>query len=143
MLLSIVLVCLAGLAASNWGGVTQVASLNEWVFIMYQGIDAVGENEQPEQNNSPIAAIFFIVFIFAGALFIFQLFISVIISVYEDTMGSSSLTDEDTQAGDLERLLEFYSPDVIPPEPGNFIRRWPYNVTTGAALASDRCSSCK
>ena len=66
-----------------------------------------------------------------GALFIFQLFISVIISVYEDTMGSSSLTDENSQSGDLERLLEFYSPDSIPPEPSMTIRRLPYNITTG------------
>ena len=45
----------------------QVASLNEWVVIMYQGIDATGEDKQPVMNNSPIAAIFFVVFIFAGA----------------------------------------------------------------------------
>ena len=111
----------------------KVASLNEWVVIMYQGIDATGEDEQPITNNSPIAAGFFVIFIFAGALFIFQLFISVIISVYEDTMGSATLTDENSQSGDLERLLEFYSPDVIPPQPSMAIRRLPYNITTGGS----------
>ena len=111
----------------------KVASLDQWVTIMYQGIDAVGNDEQPKQNTAPVAALYFVIFVFTGALFIFQLFISVIISVYEDTMSSSSLTDDDSQSSDLERLLEFYSPDEIPSEPSNSIRRFCYNITTGGS----------
>lgn len=82
---------------------SQVASLNDWTIIMYQGIDARGENLQPQQNNSPLAAIYFVVFIFAGSLFIFQLFIAVIISLYEDTTSAGSLADENAQSNDIER----------------------------------------
>jgi hypothetical protein len=109
----------------------KVAALNQWSPIMYQGIDAVGEDLQPQQNNSPVAALFFIIFVFVGALFIFQLFISVIISVYHDTMSSASLTDENAQSNDLERLLDFYLPDEMPAEPTNKIRQFCYNITTG------------
>jgi len=109
----------------------KVAALNEWVPIMYQGVDAVGEDLQPQENNSPVAALFFVTFVFVGALFIFQLFISVIISVYEDTMSSSSLTDDSAQSNQIERLLEFYSSDETPPVPTNRVRRFCYNITTG------------
>ena len=53
--------------------------------------------------------------------------------MYEDTMGSAALCDEEAQSAQLERLLEFYSPDEIPPEPSNVLRRIPYNVTTGGS----------
>merc|ERR1740133_921748 len=85
----------------------KVASLNEWVPIMYQGIDSRGPDLQPKEGNGPAAALFFVVFVFAGGIFIFQLFISVIIAIYEDTMGSAALCDEEAQSAQLERLLEF------------------------------------
>ena len=103
---------------------------------MYQGMDTREIDDQPRENASPAAALFFISFIFAGALFIFQLFISVIISVYDDNMGSASLTDDQTQCKTLQRLLEFYAPDWVPGEPSNRVRRLAYNITTGV------CNAC-
>ena len=104
---------------------------------MYQGMDIRGIDEQPRENASPAAALFFIIFIFAGAIFIFQLFISVIISVYDDNMGSASLTDDQSQCQTLQRLLEFYAPDWIPEEPSNRVRRIAYNITTGESQSSN------
>ena len=57
-----------------------------------------------------------------------------IIAVYEDTMGTAALSDENAQSAQLERLLDFYSPDEIPPEPSFVLRRIPYNITTGGAV---------
>ena len=62
-----------------------------------------------------------------------------IIAVYEDTMGSAALCDENAQSAQLERLLEFYSPDEIPPEPSHQLRRIPYNVTTGSPYFECLC----
>lgn len=105
--------------------------MDDWVTIMYRAMDSVGEGLQPSQNASPGSALFFVLFIFVGGIFIFQLFISVIISVYEDNMRTASGSDDKEQHQQLQRLLEFYSPDSIPPEPTNRIRRLCYNITTG------------
>ena len=51
-------------------------------------------------------------------------------------MGSSALSDDKQQAAQLERLLEFYSPDEIPPEPTSALRRIPYNITTGILISN-------
>ena len=51
-------------------------------------------------------------------------------------MGSSALSDDKQQAAQLERLLEFYSPDEIPPEPTSALHRIPYNITTGRLISN-------
>ena len=44
----------------------KVGSLNDWVPIMYQGIDSQAPELQPVEGSTPAAALFFIIFIFVG-----------------------------------------------------------------------------
>lgn len=57
----------------------EMASLEMWLSIMYNGIDAVGIDKQPVLNNDPYICIFFIVFIVVGSFFILNLIVGVII----------------------------------------------------------------
>jgi len=58
----------------------KIASLDGWTAIMYRGMDATQVDHQPVKNNASYNALFFVAFVFMGALFMFQLFISVVIS---------------------------------------------------------------
>jgi hypothetical protein len=47
---------------------------------MWQGVDATQVHHLPIRQNSPVASIFFIIYIIAGALFIINLFIGVVLT---------------------------------------------------------------
>lgn len=57
----------------------EMATLEMWLSIMYDGVDAVGVDKQPVLNNNPYISIFFVIFIIVGAFFILNLIVGVII----------------------------------------------------------------
>eukprot|EP01062_Namystynia_karyoxenos_P077655 TRINITY_DN7862_c0_g1_i2.p1 TRINITY_DN7862_c0_g1~~TRINITY_DN7862_c0_g1_i2.p1 ORF type:complete len:1743 (+),score=545.20 TRINITY_DN7862_c0_g1_i2:113-5341(+) len=60
----------------------EIASLEGWVTVMYLGVDAVSYDEAPRKNHRPLRALFFVCFVVAGAFFIVNLFVSVLLDTY-------------------------------------------------------------
>jgi hypothetical protein len=61
-----------------------VSTLEGWPDIMYQAVDGKGDEIGPEKNASPLAAYFFIIFIFIGSFFFLNFFVGVIFLNYEE-----------------------------------------------------------
>lgn len=57
----------------------EMSSLEMWLEVMYNGIDAVGVDQQPRRDHNKPIAIFYVLFIIIGAFFVLNLFVSVTI----------------------------------------------------------------
>ena len=53
-----------------------------WVQIMWHGVDATNIHMQPKPNTSPAAALFFVLFLIIGYLFVLNLFVAVVIDTF-------------------------------------------------------------
>ncbi|XP_022091428.1 voltage-dependent T-type calcium channel subunit alpha-1I-like isoform X3 [Acanthaster planci] len=56
-----------------------LASKDGWVEIMYNGIDAVGVDKQPKENNNEWLILFFISFILIVGFFVLNMFVGVVV----------------------------------------------------------------
>ncbi|MED6281276.1 Voltage-dependent T-type calcium channel subunit alpha-1H, partial [Characodon lateralis] len=50
-----------------------------WVSIMYDGLDAVGVDQQPKRNNNPWMLLFFISFLLIVSFFVLNMFVGVVV----------------------------------------------------------------
>ena len=57
----------------------EMSTLEMWLDVMYNGIDAVGVDQQPRRDHNIAVAIFYVAFIIIGAFFVLNLFVSVTI----------------------------------------------------------------
>ncbi|MEE6515745.1 hypothetical protein FKM82_024782 [Ascaphus truei] len=56
-----------------------LASKDGWVDIMYDGLDAVGVNQQPVMNHNPWMLLYFISFLLIVAFFVLNMFVGVVV----------------------------------------------------------------
>ncbi|XP_062930270.1 voltage-dependent T-type calcium channel subunit alpha-1G isoform X1 [Mobula hypostoma] len=56
-----------------------LASKDGWVDIMYDGLDAVGVDQQPIMNNNPWMLLYFISFLLIVAFFVLNMFVGVVV----------------------------------------------------------------
>ncbi|XP_069563600.1 voltage-dependent T-type calcium channel subunit alpha-1G isoform X3 [Brachyistius frenatus] len=56
-----------------------LASKDGWVDIMYNGLDAVGVDQQPEMNHNPWMLLYFISFLLIVAFFVLNMFVGVVV----------------------------------------------------------------
>ncbi|KAG8446311.1 hypothetical protein GDO86_013952 [Hymenochirus boettgeri] len=56
-----------------------LASKDGWVDIMYDGLDAVGVNQQPVMNYNPWMLLYFISFLLIVAFFVLNMFVGVVV----------------------------------------------------------------
>ncbi|XP_061405116.1 voltage-dependent T-type calcium channel subunit alpha-1H-like [Lethenteron reissneri] len=56
-----------------------LASKDGWVNIMYDGLDAVGENLQPVRNHNPWMLLYFISFLLLVSFFVLNMFVGVVV----------------------------------------------------------------
>ncbi|CAB1418967.1 unnamed protein product, partial [Pleuronectes platessa] len=56
-----------------------LASKDGWVDIMYNGLDAVGVDKQPELNHNPWMLLYFISFLLIVAFFVLNMFVGVVV----------------------------------------------------------------
>ncbi|XP_038136004.1 voltage-dependent T-type calcium channel subunit alpha-1G isoform X4 [Cyprinodon tularosa] len=56
-----------------------LASKDGWVDIMYDGLDAVEEDKQPELNHNPWMLLYFISFLLIVAFFVLNMFVGVVV----------------------------------------------------------------
>ena len=75
----------------------EMSGLEMWPDVMYHGMDAYAIDEAPRRDASAVAALFFIMWIFVGALFINNLVVGVVIDnfnqIKDQESGSAFLTD--------------------------------------------------
>jgi len=70
-----------------------LSSIDGWVEIMYSGVDVVGVDKQPKENNSEGFVIFFVGFLLIGGFFIINMFVGVIVENFQKH-GSSEVQKE-------------------------------------------------
>ena len=70
----------------------EMSTLEMWLDIMYNGIDAVGVDRQPKRDHNGAIAVFFVSFVIIGAFFVLNLFVSVTIDKVTVTSTSHHLT---------------------------------------------------
>ncbi|XP_030255166.1 voltage-dependent T-type calcium channel subunit alpha-1G isoform X5 [Sparus aurata] len=56
-----------------------LASKDGWVDIMYDGLDAVGVDQQPQMNHNPWMLLYFISFLLIVAFFVLNMFVGVVV----------------------------------------------------------------
>uniref|UniRef100_A0A4X2L8Q0 Calcium voltage-gated channel subunit alpha1 H n=1 Tax=Vombatus ursinus TaxID=29139 RepID=A0A4X2L8Q0_VOMUR len=56
-----------------------LSSKDGWVNIMYDGLDAVGINQQPIQNHNPWMLLYFISFLLIVSFFVLNMFVGVVV----------------------------------------------------------------
>ncbi len=77
----------------------EISTLEMWSDIMFQAIDSASEIDVARsKDNRPVIAIIFVTFIFITTFFVMNLFISVIVSKFQEekekTEGVAGLSDE-------------------------------------------------
>lgn len=60
-----------------------LSSIDGWVDIMYEGIDAVGVDKQPIVNYNEAMILFYIIFLLVGGFFILNMFVGVIVENFQ------------------------------------------------------------
>jgi len=111
----------------------ELATLDDWEGTLFQMMDVRDtRNLQPVLDTRMYSGMFLVLFVFCGALFMMQLFISVVIDAYCDTDGSSWLTEQQQLFCDLMQLVSMLHPIPKPeqPEPEDMggVRRVCYNL---------------
>ncbi|WZN63876.1 voltage-gated calcium/sodium channel protein [Chloropicon roscoffensis] len=111
----------------------EIATLDEWLEVMYASQDISGTDRQPIMNKSSTNAVFFVLFICIGSMFTVRAFIGVFIDQFALASGSKLLTEKQKTFRDLHRIVEYMKPlkDIKRPEGENFfakLRRFSYDV---------------
>lgn len=83
-----------------------LCSIDGWVDIMYQGIDAVGPDEEPEEGANDIMSLYFIAFLLIGGFLILNMFVGVILENFNQA-----------QEAEEERKKAAIAAGLEPPEP--------------------------
>jgi len=87
-----------------------LATMSGWNDIMYRGVDVTGMNLLPNENEHPIAAIYFVVIILVCAFFSLNLIISVVVDNFQriknEQDGSALMTEEQRKWVMTSRLVE-------------------------------------
>jgi len=59
-----------------------VMTTEGWIGVMWNAVDAAGIDEVPIEDNAPTAVLFFFLFMVVGSLFILNMFVGIVINVF-------------------------------------------------------------
>jgi hypothetical protein len=93
------------------------STLAGWTDIMEISIDSVGIDQQPQEMATPLAAVYWVMFVFLNAFFITNLFVGVLVDYIAQCDGSALQTEEQQKWTDLKRFIAELQPDIDPPVP--------------------------
>ena len=95
----------------NWDNVGEavmslfyVVSLDGWVGLMYEAVDAVGIDLQPKTDYNEPMCLFFILFLIVGNFFVLNLFVGVIVDSFNNSAAGLMMGASDQQVE--EELLK-------------------------------------
>mmetsp|Transcript_58372 Transcript_58372/g.186072 ORF Transcript_58372/g.186072 Transcript_58372/m.186072 type:complete len:1616 (+) Transcript_58372:485-5332(+) len=111
----------------------EMATLEMWLGIMYDGVDAVGVDAQPVRDADPFMCVFFVVFIIVGSFFVMNLFVGVTIDKFnemkEKQEGKSVfLTPEQRNWVAVQKLVAAVQPERAPERPKGLFRKGIFNI---------------
>ncbi|KAG6811221.1 hypothetical protein H0H92_008482 [Tricholoma furcatifolium] len=96
----------------------EIVSLEGWIDVMTVATSITGPGLQPQTNNSPFNALFFVIYNLMGAVVILTLFVS-------SKTGTAFLTKPQREWIDLQKLFKRQKPSKRPPSrPTNILRGW-------------------
>jgi hypothetical protein len=105
----------------------EVATLEMWPDLMYQAVDAVGVDQQPRRDHSPLIGLYFVAFIIVVSFFALNLFVGVVIDNFNEIKkiynGSVFLTQDQQNWLEAQKKMLKARPSVLPPCPTSPVRR--------------------
>lgn len=89
----------------------------KWIDKTFAAMDIAGQNEQPIQDNSPESALFFVLYVYVGSLFVIRLFVGVLVEQFQRNDGTQILTENQKSWVDLEKFILLLKPLRLIPRP--------------------------
>ncbi|OLL22771.1 Calcium-channel protein cch1, partial [Neolecta irregularis DAH-3] len=95
----------------------EIVSQEGWIDVMEAAMAITGRDQAPQDYSTPGNALFFVAFNLLGAVFVLQLFVSIIIRNYTEKSGGAFLTSEQRSWRELKKILYQMHPSRRPMEP--------------------------
>ncbi|KAL7694309.1 putative voltage-dependent calcium channel, alpha-1 subunit [Plasmopara halstedii] len=89
----------------------------KWVDKAFAAMDIAGVGKQPVMDASAQAAIFFVLYIYVGSLFVIRLFVGVLVEQFQRNNGTEILTESQKSWVDLEKFILLLKPLKSIPRP--------------------------
>lgn len=89
----------------------------KWVDKAFAAMDIAGIDKQPVTDASAQAAIFFVLYIYVGSLFVIRLFVGVLVEQFQRNNGTEILTESQKSWVDLEKFILLLKPLKSIPRP--------------------------
>lgn len=111
----------------------QIATLENWQGIMYQGMNITGPDLQPVYNYSTAMAIYFVVFIIVCSFFVLSLVVGVSIDQFQKlrkiTGKSAFLTEKQQEWVLVQKLLASTTPKRRFARPTGYFRNFCFDIS--------------
>ncbi|KAJ0394815.1 hypothetical protein P43SY_008600 [Pythium insidiosum] len=89
----------------------------KWVDKTFAAMDIAGTDRQPAQDAAPQNALFFVLFVYVGSLFVIRLFVGVLVEQFQRNNGTQILTESQKSWVDLEKFVLLLKPLTRIPRP--------------------------
>ncbi|KAJ7531393.1 hypothetical protein O6H91_14G042100 [Diphasiastrum complanatum] len=99
--------------------------LDNWLYV---AMDISHNNLQPRRNNSPLYAVYFVLFVFVGGFFVLRMFVGVLIDEFGVHSGSKLLTERQKLWRDMNRIIQKMKPARQIQEPTGLLRHGCYRL---------------
>ncbi|KAM4583766.1 voltage-dependent T-type calcium channel subunit alpha-1I-like [Odontesthes bonariensis] len=83
-----------------------LASKDGWVNIMYHGLDAVGNDQQPVTNNNPWMLLYFISFLLIVSFFVLNMFVGVVVENFHKCRQHQEVEEAKRREEKRQRRME-------------------------------------
>ncbi|KAG6976953.1 hypothetical protein JG688_00000843 [Phytophthora aleatoria] len=113
----------------------------KWVDKAFAAMDIAGVGKQPVTDASAQAAIFFVLYIYVGSLFVIRLFVGVLVEQFQRNNGTEILTESQKSWVDLEKFILLLKPLKSIPRPRIKVQAKMYDLckhpyfSTGISIA--------
>ena len=102
----------------------EMATLEMWLDVMYDGVDARGVDIQPIRDYNMWMCIFFVLFIVVGGFFVINLFVGVTIDKFNEMKekqegNSMFMTEEQKTWVQIQKLISSAKPSRYPQPPAD------------------------
>ncbi|KAJ1021688.1 hypothetical protein NDA16_003824 [Ustilago loliicola] len=106
----------------------EIISLEGWINVMSTAMSVAGKDQQLQNDNRQVNALFFLIYNLVGSTTVLTLFVSVIIENFQTFSGAAYQTAGQRQWIDLRRLILRQQPSKRPKRrPSQSLRAWCYD----------------
>ncbi|GAC97767.1 likely calcium channel [Pseudozyma hubeiensis SY62] len=106
----------------------EIISLEGWINVMSTAMSVAGKDQQLQNDNRQVNALFFLIYNLVGSTTVLTLFVSVIIENFQTFSGAAFQTAGQRQWVDLRRLILRQRPSKRPKHrPSQPVRAWCYD----------------